>query len=320
MKLSRHWPAALLLAIALAPAPSLAQATNQDELGQMIDELRTLLDKGERERLADPWFLRDLRAVVDRYDWPWRKRLLSDDFSTRGPQPAKPWVVTAGEFLIDWRHGLRSVVQPPAPSQASGQAGSQQGGQMSSQDAAKALFGSILQQALGQGQQQQQGQQQGSGQTAGAPPDPGFAAVVAPIRISNAFAIKVSLSERPVDRLSLGRLELGPYQGQAAQAGYRLVYSPTAAPGTPSLELIRVSGRGTSSTLELTDAKLGLGDGAVHELLWTRDRGGQMVVSLDGKALFTVTDRSFRDPFDGFSVVNAGGDYALRQVVIDGTE
>ncbi len=313
MKLSRHWPAALLLAIVLAPAPSLAQGGEQDELSGLIDELRLLLDRGERERLADPWYLRDLRALVDRYDWPWRKRLLSDDFSSRGPQPAEPWQVTAGEFLIDWRHGLRSLVRPAAPQQTGSQGG-QQGGQVSSEDAAKALIGSILQQALGgQGQQQQQGQGQ-------APQDPGFAAVVAPIRISNAFAIKVALSERPVDQLSLGRLELGPYQGQAAQAGYRLIYSPIAPPGTPSLELIRVSSRGTSATLELTDAKLGLGDGAVHELLWTRDRGGKMVVALDGKTLFSVVDRGFRDPFDGFSVVNAGGDYALRQVVIDGTQ
>ena len=42
---------------ALAQTPS-----DPGELSRMIDELNGLLDKGERERLLDPWFLRDLRA------------------------------------------------------------------------------------------------------------------------------------------------------------------------------------------------------------------------------------------------------------------
>jgi hypothetical protein len=32
-----------------------------------------------------------------------------------------------------------------------------------------------------------------------------------------------------------------------------------------------------------------------------------------------VTDRSFRDPFDGIALVNGGGDYALRSITVDGT-
>ena len=308
---------ALLLAIALAPTPSQAQGGSQDELGAFIEELRKLVDRGEKERLADPWYIRDLRDLISRYDWPWRKRLLSDDFSGRGPNPAKPWRVTAGEMLIDWRHGLRSVINPPPP-RAAQQQQNQQGGRMSSEDAAKALIGSILNQALGNKQQQQQ--QQGSSQTASAPQEPKFAAALAPLRISNAFAIKVDLSQRQLAGLQRGHFEFGPYQGSDAVAGYRLIYSSPAPQGTPSLELVRVHSRGTRNTLELTDAKLPIGDGNVHELLWTRDRGGQMIVALDGKKVFSVVDRSFRDPFDGIAVINAGGDYALRQVVIDGTQ
>ena len=311
---------ALLLTIALAPTPSAAQSGSQDELGAFIDELRKIIDRGEKERLADPWYLRDLRDLISRYDWPWRKRLLSDDFSGRGPAPAKPWRVTAGEMLIDWRHGLRSVIEPPPPQAAQQQkSGQKQGGQMSSEEAAAALIGSILNQALGNKQQQQQQQQQGSSQTANKPAKPEFAAALAGLRISNAFAIKVDLSQRQVAGLKRGHFEFGPYQGSDAVAGYRLIYSSPAPRGAPSLELVRVHSRGTRNTLELTDAKLPLGDGNVHELLWTRDRGGKMVVALDGKTVFSVVDRSFRDPFDGIAVINAGGDYALRQVVIDGT-
>jgi hypothetical protein len=45
-----------------------------------------------------------------------------------------------------------------------------------------------------------------------------------------------------------------------------------------------------------------------------------MAVILDGQELFQVTDRSFRDPFDGFAAINSGGDYAFRRITIDGTQ
>ena len=78
------------------------------------------------------------------------------------------------------------------------------------------------------------------------------------------------------------------------------------------------SPRGTTSTLELYDQPTNLEDGQAHTLLWTRTASGVMVVSLDGKELFRATDRSFSDPFDGFAVVNSGGDYALKSITIDG--
>jgi hypothetical protein len=44
-----------------------------------------------------------------------------------------------------------------------------------------------------------------------------------------------------------------------------------------------------------------------------------MVVKVDGAQVMEVTDRSYRDPFDGIALVNGGGDYALRSITIDGT-
>ncbi len=288
---------ALVVATASAPAPATAQETG-DPIQGLVNELRGELDRAEQERLIDPWFLRDLRKLLDRYDWPWQNRLLSDDFSGRGPGPDAPWQVTAGEFLIDWRYGLRSVITPPPQAQT-----------QSGQDPAQTLIGALLQQALTG--------QQGSQQTA-TTAEPTFAAMIAPVPISNAFAIEIELSSRSVSG-SQGRFEFGPYQGSAANAGYRLAYTPGAPAGSPSLVLLRVSSRGTVSTLEFHDQPLNLQDGQGHTLTWTRDHGGNMTVHLDGQQLIQVTDRGFRDPFDGLAVVNSGGDYALRRVVIDGT-
>lgn len=291
-----------MLAAGSWPAAGLAQeAESGNQLQALVDELRAELNRAERERLADPWLLRDLRQILDRYDFPWQARILYDDFSGRGPGPDAPWRVTAGEYLIDWRYGLRSVIEPPRQTRT---------GQVQEQDPVGALVGTLLQQALGG---KQTGQQSSATQQAT------YAAMIAPVRISNAFAIEMELSSRPVGGVAEGRFEIGPYQGEAANAGYRLAVSPGAQPGSPSLELLRVSPRGTVSTLEFYDEPINLQDGQAHTLTWTRDRAGLMVVRLDGQELFETADRGYRESFDGLAVVNSGGDFALRRVTVDGT-
>lgn len=298
---------ALALAVTLAlAAPLRAQGTDApggQEMQSLIDRLKQQLDRGERERLIDPWFLRDLRQTLSSYEHPWHTRLFEDDFSGRGPQPDPPWQVTAGEILIDWRHGLRTVVENrPAAQQ-------QQQGRKGDDDAVKQLFGQILSQALKD--------ESGEEGAAGAPPQPGYAAAIAPVAISNAFALRLEMTSRPVETTG-PRFEFGPYQGANAAAGYRLAYVPRAASGTPALELLRLSARGTVSTLEIHTKPVDLQDGEVHVFEWTRDTAGRMVVKLDGEIVMEVVDRSFRDPFAGIALVNSGGDYALRRIVVDG--
>jgi hypothetical protein len=299
--------AAIAAAAVTLSGPASAQtepAAEDQQLRALIKELRSQLDRGEKERLIDPWYLRDLRKVLGRYENPWDKVLFSDDFSGRGSQPEPPWQVTAGEFLIDWRYGLRSVIEAPAPVQAPTQE------RKSDKDQMKQLFGQLLGQTL-QGQQDQQ-------QQAAAPAAPTFAAAIAPVRITNAFALRVELTARPVQGVTEPRFEFGPYQGANASAGYRLAYTPNARAGSASLELLRLSSRGIS-TVELTDKALNFEDGQPHVIEWTRDRGGRMVVRADGVEVISVTDRSFRDAFDGIALVNGGGDYALRSIAIAGT-
>ena len=312
MKQFRSVIACLVLAAFAAGAtiwggPAAAQtepAAEDSQLKALIEELSSQLDRGEKERLIDPWYLRDLRKVLGRYENPWDTILFSDDFSGRGPQPEPPWKVTAGEFLIDWRYGLRSVIEAPAPASAPET--------KSSEDTVQKLFGQLLQQTL-QGQQNQQDQQE-----AAAPAAPSYAAAIAPVKITNAFALRLELTARPVPGVVEPRFEFGPYQGANASAGYRLAYNPGAAGGTPSLELLRLTSRGTS-TLELSDKALKFEDGKSHVVEWTRDSGGRMVIRVDDVEVITVTDRSFRDPFDGIALVNSGGDYALRSVAVAGT-
>lgn len=279
----------------------------------LIDELKGLLDKGEKERLADPWYLRDLRDVIGRYDWPWRKQVLYDDFSAEGPTPNAPWTVTSGEFLIDWRYGLRSLVKPQTQVQAPPPQPPRQ--DTSTDDPMKQLLGGVLKQALGVKDPVKQEQ---AAPTAQETPKTVSAAVVASVAITNAFAIELELTSRAVDGNNDGSLEIGPYQGVNAVAGYRFVFIPSAKAGSPTLELVRRSPSGGSSTLELYDKPLDLADNKAHTMVWTRDSLGAMKITVDGATLIRVTDRSFRDPFDGITIVNSGGDYGIRRIKIDG--
>jgi hypothetical protein len=44
-----------------------------------------------------------------------------------------------------------------------------------------------------------------------------------------------------------------------------------------------------------------------------------MVVLLDSREVIRTVDRAYDDPFDGFTVINKGGEFDLRQVSIFGT-
>ncbi|MDZ7735016.1 MAG: hypothetical protein U5P41_01875 [Gammaproteobacteria bacterium] len=41
-----------------------------------------------------------------------------------------------------------------------------------------------------------------------------------------------------------------------------------------------------------------------------------MSVHLDGEQVIQIRDRGFRESFDGFAMINQGGDYAVREITI----
>ncbi len=309
----KHLPKLLLLTLFLSLSCLVVGAPvdshDGNGLQQLLDDLNKQLDRAEKQRLADPWFLRDLRTLVNRYDYPWRQTILLDDFSGRDSHPASPWQTRAGEFLIDWRYGMRSVVRPSVTSNAGSSQDQANGG---GEDIAAALLGALIDQAVSG--KKKKGDTTGTATTTRTD----RARIDAVTHLPNAFALETELTSRPVSGSQRSSLMLGPYQNGAHEAGYRLVYYGGTTKGENSVELIRISPRGGQSILELYDRPLKLADGQPHKLSWTRDRAGLMVVAVDGRQLFQVTDRSFRGPFDAFAVINAGGDFALRKFRLDG--
>lgn len=268
---------------ASAPPPT-------DRVQELVDRLDALIDKAEKARAADPVFLGDLRDLTRGYRRPWRSRLLFDDFRD-GDFTANPvWTEVSGRFWVEKDWGLRSSVEA---TRRQSSAGGQQG-KLSGRDAALAILGQILNPS--------------AGQTSGEPAAPASSTIVTALAITNAFAIELDLSSWQ----GQGRIELGPYQGAARTAGYRLAYTP----GGP-MELLRVSSRGVS-VIDSTPGPLNLEDQKAHRIEWTRHIDGTMTVSVDGEEKISAIDRGFRDPFDGFLISNLGGDYIVRQVTILG--
>lgn len=110
-----------------------------------------------------------------------------------------------------------------------------------------------------------------------------------------------------------GEFRFGVGQGKSGY-GYYLVYSPS---DWSPISLVRTGKRG-EAVIEGSSTKIKLDDGADHTFLITRSRRGSMRISLDGKQLFRVRDRTFKAAFDRFVMINRGGNYTVRSVSIHG--
>ncbi len=258
---------------------------------ELVDRLREVIGQAERERSANPRLIRRLGDLVARYDWPWRVTVLDDDFRDGNLTADPPWVVTAGRFRVEQNVGLRSRFRPSGLSSGSSSL-------RDSDDAAARLFGAFL----GEIARQQQSSL------------PTVASIHTVATVTNAFAVTVEMTS--IEAFSGGGFRFGPYHGARGASGYRLAYTPKPR---PSLELLRVF-PGGSAVIDASTLDAGLEDRRWHTLEWRRSAGGEMTVVLDGAVVLTTLDRGFRGPFDGFVLVNRGGDFGFRRITVLGTD
>jgi hypothetical protein len=262
--------------------------TGTEDVAKLVDELEKLIAQAEKDRAADPQFLSDLRGILAAYQNPWTTRLLYDDFRDGNYTTSPKWTVSSGAFKVDTKGnntGLRSTILAPGTAV-------QPTGNLAADFLGALLTGPNAQQSTST--------------------DP-YAAIYTPVRVSNAFAARVEF----VSGERRGRFDFGPYQGQSGTVAYRVAYLPGQT--TDSLRLIRITSKGAVAIGTYKGA-LNLEDGRRHVIEWTRDRHGSMIVSVDGKDLISVADRSIVQPFDGFLMINSGGTYWVRSVTLDGSK
>jgi hypothetical protein len=286
--------------LTLAPVFSVQAQLDQGQGGgartqELVDHLKEVIREAEQDRRSSPLVARQLRDLVRRYDWPWRVSLLFDDFRDGDFTYDPRWIVKQGEFRVVRGAGLRSYFDPTA-------SGMYRSSDRRSDSPALELLGELL---LG-GRERAVGEIQGSSKSE--------AEIFTRIGITKGFALKLQLTiKNYVDRNT--RLEFGPFQGEGRNSGYRLAYESGR---TPSLSLLRFEPN-RSAVIEMVDQGLVVDDGVPHTLEWHRTNDGEMVVLVDNREVIRTVDRAYDDSFDGFAVINKGGEFDLKEISISGT-
>lgn len=127
-----------------------------------------------------------------------------------------------------------------------------------------------------------------------------------PIRLAPAFRVTMLLSGSAEP---YSHIELGPYRGNGLNHGYRL-----SNRADQPLRLIHANERGTTV---VASARYRLENSVPQRLVWQRDADGRMTVKRDEEVLIDVVDRNENNGFDGFSLINAGGEWTLHELIVE---
>ena len=308
--------------------PDGAEAEEAGALEALARELQALIDEAEEARAADPRFLQDLRDMIAAHvaEAAPREALISDDFSDGDYTDDPRWDVMSGDFSVDRRLGLRTtialggadtetmrlsldaILDKDTILQTKDELLDEAGalfdkGKDTVDDllSGEKSFGDLL-----SGDDDEEVRED----TGADGPEP--AEIVLEADIPNAFALELEMMSGVAHRDALFEIDL--FQGRGGASGYRLSYQPGDDPG---LLLSRFGRRGAEMIGEHDDA-LKLEDGESHTLALVRESDGTMTATVDGAELIRAKSTALEDPFDGVSLVNGGGDYAIRSIAVYG--
>lgn len=263
-----------------------------DELNnneQLLKDLTVLLEKGRQRRAAQSWFLNDLSKLINQNQTDWSVILLHDDFQDGNFTVSPKWSVLSGHFEVN-NKGLYSqaITQASQPEKRS----------QEKQDFSTAILGAILEHATRNDEKNKKTNKTDE-----------IAKIVTHQVIPASFALKAKLTIQA----KKGRVEFGPYAGDAQQQGYQLLISPEQ----DQIELLRINSRG-SSVVDSKRKAVSLNQAHVFE--WLRDESGMMTLAMDGEQLFHISDRRYMNDFSGFMLKNLSGAMILHEIIVVGKE
>jgi hypothetical protein len=270
------------------PQYSQWSGAKDQQMKALIADLKAKIAAAEQSQAASPDFLADLKALQAKFEALQTSmttgasaatgpasgtQLFSDDFKD-GDYTANPaWKVSAGTWSVNLsgsNYGLVSRIKPQ-----------------------KVNLNNVLGALLNT--------QQSSAQSE-------FASIYTPVKLPNAFTLKVSLTSRD----NTGGLNLGVYQGTSGSTLYRVLYQPGAFPGI-AIQKVTSSG---ATTLGQSSGGVKLEDNKAHDLVFARDAQGNMTVTVDGSTVATAKDTSIAGDMSGLLFVNSGGTYYIRSVTV----
>lgn len=202
---------------------------------------------------------------------------ISDDFGDGDYTSAPSWEVVTGSWRVQ-QGKLTSEVPVEQQQSSPEQLGSE-------------MIQGILGNALGL-QQAQEGRQ--------------LAAIHTRADLGNAFVLTARVAAGGTPAV----LHIGPYQGSNVGHGYRL---ELGSGSRQPLRLLTITDGG-STVIGTAEVDVRFDDGAEHEVEWRRDANGLHTIKADGKVVLQVRDRTYQEPFDGLSLVNAGGSWTVDAI------
>lgn len=259
-----------------------------------ISELRGIAAEAERTGQADYRFITSLNRLLERHSHQQPNVIAFDDFAD-GEFDANPrWQVENGKFWVSQGQGLRTQVETVSDQRTA--IGSSGG----SGDVGAALLSAILSEIA-------KGSSRSSNARA-APVKATPAEIWLPANIPSNFSVTTKLLSGDPS----GHLELGVFAERNLRIGYHVMYIGTQR---RHLRLVRRS-RSGEVTLDYFDQNARLEDGLAHTITLARDSRARITVTLDGQPIMSAVDYNFKGGFQGFTLINEGGNYALKSVEI----
>lgn len=292
---------ALLIASLMLPATQVTAAKDQD--AALLDELRTLTQKSREQQAADRWLQRALDDLIAKYDWPWQRELMYEDFSDGDYTSYPAWQVVQGDFQVINNQGLSSSIKrneqkssdAPAPSK-------------SPEDSLGSfVLGALLDKALDKDKTDKKKSTTPSSTDTYTGPNQ----IRVKANVSNAFAVTLAVRTNQDDP---SQFDIALLQSEKGLYGYRLRID-TNANGFIELERIR-NGRG--AIVDSQKLPMNINDDRLHDLAWRQDRDGTVTVLLDEKPVIEVRDRAFHDDYPWLQIEHQAGELTIRSVRIDG--
>ncbi len=297
----------IVLVFFIMANPLPCQASNNTELEELIDDLRSLSEKSKDQRAADRWLQQALEDLVSKYDTTWRRELMFDEFSDGNFTENPAWNVISGEFWVDASLGLRSSVQPKRV--ATKDATNDQRSRGSREDLGSALLGAFLDQAFQRDEPRESRSRSEEDISRRAP-----ARIRLGTEITNAFSLELVFSIHNEPSVE-GHYEVALFQDQTGNYGYMLALY-TGDEGV--MDLYRFSRR-QRELVSSSKLKRDIRSGERQKLLWRQGSDGQVEVLMNGEMIMNVRDNAFRDDYRWLELANQSGDFGVRSVRILGT-
>jgi hypothetical protein len=273
----------------------MAAATKNDEdqkLKTMISELEQKVEDADKRMIAHPSFLKELRALVDKYKSQLRELFFRETFDDGNYDKNPTWFVKSGRFSVNEAGRLSSFVAL----QTSGDQVENQPQQNKTleEEAVGLLIGTIF----GTAQQKEPAQEKAKPAQETVQPATIYTKTVYPPDFEMNMKFKSS-AEGEMDITLLGSEKLLPR--------YHLKIKANHTDEEP-IEIIRLS-NSRSFMVGASNKFPVINDGKFHTLSWIRLTNGSMNVLIDGNIILQTYEGYYRDNFTGFEVANNGGSY-----------